>query len=137
MDDGGRKNVPGVLGENVSDEEINVLGTVWKFEPVCCIYLIATASPDLGAYRFDLDTPKQFSGANDKVINFTVSPRLGNSEAATCAFAHKSQLGELTAMFVVEICVRRFVNFFRDAQGSTPRKWLELGFDAKKEKAQL
>jgi hypothetical protein len=115
-----RENIPGVLGENVGDEKINVVRTVWKFEPVYGVYAIVWLLPIFRQHRLDLDTPEQFSGADDKVINFTVSPRLGNSESAIGGFAHKGKLSELAAMFVVEIYVRRFVIFFRDAQDSAP-----------------
>jgi hypothetical protein len=76
--------------------------------------------PGLGPHGFDLDAPEQLSDADDKVVTFTISPGFGNSESATGGFAHKGKLGEFAAMFIVEICVRRFMILFRDVQGSTP-----------------
>ena len=78
----------------------------------------------LGPHGFDLDAPEQFSHADDEVITFTVSPRLGDSESATGCFAHKGKLGEFAAMLIVEIFVRRFglQSFFRDRQSGPKRE---------------
>ncbi len=78
----------------------------------------------LGPHGFDLDTPEQFSGADDEVITFTVSPRLGDSESATGCFAHKGKLSEFAAMLIVECFVRWFGlrNFFRDRQSGPKRE---------------
>ena len=73
----------------------------------------------LGPHGFDLDAPEQFSHADDEVITFTVSPRLGDSESATsrrtrraCLYAQSSQV------------VRRFglQSFFRDRQSGPKRE---------------
>ena len=114
FDDGRRKNVPCVLGKNVGDKKINVLVAVWEFDPVRGVYAVVRPLPGLGAHRFDLDAPEHFSSADDEVVTFTVSPRLGYSVSTAGGFAHKSKLGEFAAMFIVEICVRWFVSFFRD-----------------------
>jgi hypothetical protein len=120
FDDGRRKNVPGVLGKNVGDKKINVLRAVWEFDPVRGVYAVVRPLPGLGPHRFDLDAPEHLSDADDKVVTFTICPRFGNSESATGSFAHKSKLGEFAAMFIVQVCIRRFVSFFGDAQCSTP-----------------
>ena len=82
--------------------------------------------PDLGQNRLDLDAPEQFSSADDEVVAFALSPGLRDSEAAVGGFAHKSKLGQFAPMFTVEICIRWFglQGFFRDAQGSLPKRWL-------------
>jgi hypothetical protein len=114
FDDGCRKNVPGVLGKNIGDKKINVLVAVWEFDPVRGVYAVMRPLPGLGAHRFDLNAPEHFSSADDEVVTFTVSPRLGYSVSTTGGLAHEGELGEFAAMFVVEICIRRFVSFFRD-----------------------
>ncbi len=123
FDDGRGKDVPGVLGENVSSEKINVLRTVWKFVAISCLYGIVRPSQGFGPYRFDLDAPKQFSSTDHEVVTFTVSPWFGYRESTIGGLAHKGNLGEFAARFIVEGCVRRFgrLSFFRDRQRGPKR----------------
>lgn len=104
------KNVPSILGKNVSNEKVNFFGTVRKLEPIYCPHAIVGSERRLGAHRFDLNAPKRFLGADNDVVTFTVSPRFGDAESNTCSLAHKGELSEFTAMLIVEFCsVREFV----------------------------
>ncbi|HEX3739478.1 MAG TPA: hypothetical protein VHV29_07105 [Terriglobales bacterium] len=55
-----------------------------------------------GPNGFYLDTPKNFTDANDYVVTVTISPRLGDGEAKSGRFSHKGKFGQLAAMFAVE-----------------------------------
>jgi hypothetical protein len=106
----GWENVPSILGENISDEKVNVFRTVRNFEPIFCPHTIIGPVRRLGAHRFDLNAPKRFLGADKDVVTFTVSPRFGDAESNACSLAHKSEFGEFTTMLIVEFCcVREFV----------------------------
>ena len=102
------KNVPDVLGKNVAGEKIDVLRGIGKFVRVYRTQSIVRPSRVFVPDRFYLHAPEHFAEANDKVVTFTVSPRLGYSVSAAGGFAHKGKLGEFAAMFIVQSCVRRF-----------------------------
>ena len=96
------KNVPGVFRENVGDEEVDLVGSVWKFEPVYGCNSIVLALRRFRPYRFDLDAPENFAGAKNDVVSLAFSPGLGDGKAQSGGFAHKGELGELATMLVVE-----------------------------------
>lgn len=98
----GRKNVPKIFRENVSDQKVNFIGSVWDLNPIRSMNAIVISSRRLRPYRFDLSAGEDFSDANDHVVAVAVSPRLGDGEAEARRFAHESELGKLAAMRVVE-----------------------------------
>ena len=90
---------------------------------VGCFHGIVRSSQGFGPYRFDLDAPERFFDADDEVVTFTISPRLGNGVSATGGFSHEGELGKFAAMLIVEGCVRRFgrLCFFGDRQRGPKR----------------
>ena len=56
----------------------------------------------LGQHRLDLHAPADAASANDDVVAFAVAPGLGDGQASAGGFAHEGELGELSAMFVIE-----------------------------------
>ena len=55
-----------------------------------------------GPYGFYLDTPKNFTDANDYVVTVAISPRLGDGEAKSGRFSHEGKFRQLATMFAVE-----------------------------------
>jgi hypothetical protein len=76
-----RKNVPDILGENVRNEKVDVLGGVGMPARVPSLDTVVVPGRGLIQNGFDLDAPERVLKANDYVIAITVAPGLGYCEA--------------------------------------------------------
>jgi hypothetical protein len=79
---GNRNHVPQIFRDDISNDEVDLLGGIWRrafeFDDVA------------GAVRvpggLDLDTPESFAGIEDEVVALAVSPSFGYAEAGTGSF---------------------------------------------------
>jgi len=75
-----RNDVPDVLGENVRNEEVDVLRGVGLLSRICGVDATVVPRRGLAQNGFDLDAPESALKTDDYVVTITVSPRLGDGE---------------------------------------------------------
>lgn len=88
-DHGNGENIPGVFRKNISDEEVNLSGTVTTVSATGGSNVVMRAPAGNEPCRLDLDAPEDLAAAKNNVITVAVPPRLGNREAEGCGFAHE------------------------------------------------
>jgi hypothetical protein len=99
-DDAGRDNVPGVFGDDVGGEEIDVAGGVTRASLVGAeVALIAVAQAVAGG--FDLDAEIAASVLDADVVGGGVPPRFGDLEAVTDGLRHELEFDPLAAHFEI------------------------------------
>src|SRR5258707_12153794 len=100
---GYREHVPGVFRENVSDQEVNLVGGVQAVAISCGPQAIVRACRRDTPHGLYLDAPKDFASADNDVVTIGVSPRFGDGESKSCGFSHESEFGDVSAVLTVKL----------------------------------
>jgi len=99
------QDVPRVHGEDVGDQDVDVVGGVSDFafavDAVDGLDVVAAGTEDFGA--FELHAPEAGAGVEDEVVALAVSPRLGDEEAEGVGLEHEGGFGEFSGALVVAV----------------------------------
>ena len=119
-DDAGRNDVPGVFGDDVGGEEIDVAGGVARAILVGAEgALIAVAQAVAGG--FDLDAEIAASVLDADIVGGGVSPRFGDLETVTDGLRHELEFDPLAAHFeILEAFALCHVPLFRPKKRRSP-----------------
>jgi hypothetical protein len=93
----GGNEVPDVERENVSGEEVDVVGGEVTLALANAISGLDFVSADgLGGGGFDLHAPEAGAGVDDEVVAFAVAPGLGDADLAELGGVEEGGLGEFS-----------------------------------------
>lgn len=95
-DRGNRYDIPGVNRDDVSNDEVDLIGGVSRaastgFDDVTVV--------DKALGGLDLDAPKFVAGVEDEVVALALAPGLGDAEAQASGFGEKGGFDGLAARF--------------------------------------
>lgn len=91
---------PGVLGDDVGDQEIYFRRVVGDHVAVgAAVRIDVVAAVEDRGGGFYLDAPEAFSGVDDNVVAFTVAEGLGQAESQSSSFQHKCHFGQFATAF--------------------------------------
>src|ERR1700722_8031393 len=97
------QDVPGVEGDDVDCEDVDVVGGVDDFafavDGVDGLNVVAAGAENFGA--FQLHAPETGAGGYDKVIALAVSPGLGDAEAQGFCLEHEGGFGKFSGALAV------------------------------------
>ena len=97
-DKGDGEDEPGVLGDDVGDEEVDFGGAVGDGAASgAAITVDVIEAVEKSGGRFDLDAEEAASGVEDEVVTFAVAVGLGDAEAHSGGFVGESEFGEFAA----------------------------------------
>src|SRR5579864_9001044 len=92
------QDIPGVNGNDVGYEDVNVFGGVGDFalavDAIDGLDIVAAGAENFGALQ--LNAPEAGTGGNDEVIAFAVSPGLGDTEAQSFYLEHEGGFGDFS-----------------------------------------
>jgi hypothetical protein len=114
-DDGNGEDEPGVLGNDVGDEEVDFGGAVGDGASAGAAMTVdVIEAVEKSRRRFDLDAEEAACGVEDEVVTFAVAVGLGDAEAHGGGFVGESEFGEFAAALGGEFAgVERFLTAFR------------------------
>jgi hypothetical protein len=97
-DDGDGENEPGVLGNDVGDEEVDFGGAVGDGASAGAAMTVdVIEAVEKSSGRFDLDAEEAACGVEDEVVAFAVAVGLGDAEAHGGGFVGEGEFGEFAA----------------------------------------
>ena len=94
LDQGQGEDEPGVLGNDVGDEEIDFVGEIGDggAHGAAVGVDVVEAAEDVSG-RFDLDAPEGLAAVEDEVVTFAVAERFGDGEALGDGFVGEGDFG--------------------------------------------
>jgi hypothetical protein len=103
VETGDGDDVPGVAGDDVGDEEVDVCGGVDGAGVAAGGGVDAIASSGAVGGGFDLHAVKALAGVGDEVVAAAVAVGLGDDESAARGLHHEHHFDEFAALFGVEV----------------------------------
>jgi|SRR5882672_3247224 len=98
LDFGDGEDEPGVLGDDVGDEEVDFGGMVGDDAAVgAAMRVDAVEAAHESGGGFDLNAQEAMSGVEDEVVAFAVTVGLGDVEAERCGFEDEGEFGKFSA----------------------------------------
>ena len=95
-------DVPGVAGNYVSDEEVDVLGGVDVARVAASGGVDAIAPAVAVSSGFHLDAAEALAGVGDEIVAAAITVGLGDDESAARGLHHEHHLDEFSALLGVE-----------------------------------
>lgn len=89
-------DVPQVLGDDVGDQEIDLVESVGAMR-AAALHPVTAFGVTLGGFHLHAD--ESAAGVEDEIVALAVSPRLGHGEAEAGGFGEKNGLGDFTITF--------------------------------------
>ena len=89
-------DVPEIFGNDVGDEEVDLVAGVSGF-PSSGLHAVAGFGVALGG--FDLDAEESVAEVEDEVVALAVSPGLGDGKAEAGSFGEEGGFGNFSAAF--------------------------------------
>ena len=116
--EGDGEDEPGVLGDDVGDEEVDFGGAVGDGASVGAAMAVdVIEAVEKSGGRLDLDAEEAASGVEDEVVTFAVAVRLGYAEAHGGGFVGESEFGEFATALGGEFAeAGRFLPTFRKSR---------------------
>ena len=124
-DVGDGEDVPGVVGDDVGDEGVNVIGRIGEFGFGAELASIDGADGldvvSAGAERggaFYLDTPEARAGVENEVVALAVGPGFSDAESQAGGFEEKGGFGIVSCLSGIAFC-----GMVRDSARSGASSW--------------
>ena len=99
-DGGGGDEIPGVGGEDIEGEQVEVAGMVALFAGESVAEAAEVASTFAGGEAFDLDAEVVLAVFDADVVGAGVAPGLGDGEAALGGGVHEAEFDPFSALLV-------------------------------------
>jgi len=124
-EEGDGEHVPDVVGDHVSDDEVDVArGVAAAVDVATGVEGVSVDGAGVGG--LDLDAPGAGTGVDDEVVAVAFAPRFGDGEAEGGGFEEEGGFCDLPAALRGEPEVPRLRSGFRHA-AQTPRERLNFG----------
>ena len=108
MDDVDGEDEPGVLGNDVGDEEVDFVESIWDRAAVgAAVRVYVVEAVEECGRGFNLDAPEAMSGFEDEVVALAVAVGLGHMEALGGGLVNERQFRKFSAALGGEFALAR------------------------------